>query len=171
MAKNVNTQSEPVIEEKPEVPYLGIRIQTPFEGMFKQVGIIQKELERWFKAQGITPNGSPLLRYHVIDMKGEMDIEYGIPVEASLTSRADGRVTASVLPAGRYASLIYTGSGLQGNGALSRWIQINHIPSDRWDTDQGDNFRCRYEMFLTDPKVEPRKTKWDIEVAIKLLDE
>ena len=34
-----------------------------------------------------------------------------------------------------------------------------------------DNFRCRYEMFLTDPKVEPRKTKWSIELAIKLVDE
>ncbi len=83
MAKNVNKHSDPVIDQRPEMPYLGIRIQTPFAGMFKQVGIIQKELERWFKAQAIVPNGSPLLRYHVIDMKGEMDVAYGLPVDAS----------------------------------------------------------------------------------------
>ena len=38
---------------------------------------------------------------------------------------------------------------------------------DRWDTEQGDNFRGRYETYLTDPKIEPRKSKWKIEVAIK----
>jgi hypothetical protein len=41
---------------------------------------------------------------------------------------------------------------------------------DRWDTEEGDNFRSRYETYLTDPKIEPRKTKWQIEVAIKLAD-
>ena len=33
-----------------------------------------------------------------------------------------------------------------------------------------DNFRGRYETFLTDPKIEPRRSKWQIEVAIKLMD-
>jgi len=42
---------------------------------------------------------------------------------------------------------------------------------DRWDTEQGDNFRGRYETYLTDPTVEPRKSKWQIEVAIKLADQ
>ncbi len=39
---------------------------------------------------------------------------------------------------------------------------------DHWDMEQGDNFRGRYETYLTDPNVEPRKSKWKIEVAIKL---
>ncbi len=88
----------------------------------------------------------------------------------ALLSRADERVIADVLPAGRYASLIYSGGGYQGNKALVEWVRANAVPVDRWDTDKGDNFRCRYERFLTDPKVEPRKTKWDIEVAFKLVD-
>ena len=41
---------------------------------------------------------------------------------------------------------------------------------DRWDTEQGDNFRSRYETYLTDLTIEPRKSKWEIEVAIKLAD-
>ena len=42
---------------------------------------------------------------------------------------------------------------------------------DRWQTEQGDNFRCRYESYLTDPRIEHRKSHWEIEVAIKLADE
>jgi hypothetical protein len=83
----------------------------------------------------------------------------------------DGRVLSGSLPAGRYASLIYSGSGLQGNKALIEYIRDNDLPVDRWDDPKGDAFRCRYEMYLTDPKVEPRKTKWDIEVAFKLMAE
>jgi hypothetical protein len=97
-----------------------------------------------------------------------MDLEYAISVETPL--RGDDRVKLSTLPAGRYASLIYTGSGLQGNKALIEGSRAQGLEFDRWDTEQGDNFRARYEKFLTDSKVEPRKTKWDIEVAIKLKD-
>lgn len=168
MAKNVNTTTMPVIDDRLEQHYMGIRIQTPFQGMFAQIDLIRKELVNWFKTQSIEPNAPPFLRYHVIDMNGEMDMEYGIPVESPLP--ADGRVKAGVLPAGRYLSLIYTGSGLQGNKALLEYARDNHLTLDRWNSEKGDAFRCRYETYLTDPKVEPRKTKWDIEVAIKLAD-
>jgi hypothetical protein len=75
-----------------------------------------------------------------------------------------------VLPAGRYASLIYTGSGYAGNKALVDWAKANGIAWDRWNDAKGDAFCSRYESYLTDPKVEPHKTKWKIEVAIKLAD-
>jgi hypothetical protein len=83
----------------------------------------------------------------------------------------DGQVTADVLPAGRYASLIYMGHGLAGNKALLGWAQDNNIAWDRWEDEKGDAFRARTETYLTDRQVEPRKTKWDIELAIKLADE
>ena len=169
MAKNVNTATPIKVEQRPEIPYMGIRFIAPFQGMFKQIDAVQKELTRWFKEQGITPAGPPLLRYHVIDMGGEMDLEYGIPVETPLPG--DDRVKPAILPAGRYTSLVYTGSGLQGNKALIEGSRGMGLEFDRWDTEQGDNFRSRYERFLTDPKVEPRKMKWDVEVAIKLVDE
>lgn len=169
MAKNVNKASEPKIYFREELPYLGIRIQTPFEGMFKQVDLISKELRKWFKAHDIEQGTPPFLRYHVIDMKGEMDIEYGIPIKT--LHAGDDRVRTDVMPAGRYASLIYSGSGLQGNKALLGWVYDNKLPVDSWKNDKGDVFACRFEAFLTDPKIEHRKTRWDIEVAVKLLDE
>jgi effector-binding domain-containing protein len=169
MAKNVNTATELKIDQRPEVTYMGVRFIAPFSGMRPQVDLARKELLKWFKEQGIVPSAPPFLRYHVIDMKGDMDLEYGIPVEKSLAG--EGRVKAQVLPAGRYVSHIYTGGGYQGNKSLIERARATGLEFDRWDTEQGDNFRCRYEMFLTDPKIEPRKTKWSIELAIKLLDE
>ena len=169
MAKNVNTATPLKIDQRPEVMYMGVRFIAPFSGMRPQVDLARKELLKWFKEQGIMPAAPPFLRYHVIDMKGEMDLEYGIPVETALAG--GGRVKSAVLPAGRYVSLIYTGGGLQGNKTLIEGARAKGLVFDRWDTEKGDNFRCRYEMFLTDPKVEPRKTKWDIEMAIKLADE
>ena len=169
MAKNVNVISEVKIYQREETSTIGIRITTPFRGMFAQVDKLRGELAKWFAVQGVTPQGPAFLRYHVIDMAGDMEIEYGLCLAQPLAS--DGRVTADVLPAGCYVSLIYSGSGLQGNKALIQYIHDHNLPVDRWDDPKGDGFRCRYEMYLTDPKIEPRKTKWDIEVAIKLRDE
>jgi effector-binding domain-containing protein len=169
MAKNVNTATEPKIEYQPEKTYIGIRIQTPFAGMFKEIDKIRKELEAWFKEKGLETSEPPFLRYHCIDMKGEMDMEYGIPVKKAPEN--EGRIKAGVLPAGRYVSIIYSGGGYQGNKTLVEWIKKNNIPIDRWDSEKGDNFAVRYEQFLTDPKIEHRKTKWQILLAFKLKDE
>src|ERR1700690_4186729 len=122
MAKNVNAATEPKFGYQPEKIYLGIRIQTPFSGMFKAIDKIRKELEVWCKEKGIEAAEPPFLRYHCIDMKGEMDIEYGIPVKEARES--EGRVKAAILPAGRYVSIIYTGGGYQGNKTLVEWIKI-----------------------------------------------
>lgn len=161
--------SGPKIDERPEKPYLGIRTQAPFKGMFAVVDKLRKELTTWVKQQGVEPAGPYFLRYHVIDMAGEMDIEFGVLVAPGQTG--EGRVSAGVLPAGRYASLIYTGSGLTGNKTLIDWARANGLAWDRWDDEKGDGFRCRYEIYLTDPKIEPRKTKWEVEVAIKLAED
>lgn len=165
----MTTVGEPRIDDRPEKPYMGIRTQTPMKGMSKVVDKLFKEISAWAKQQGMEPAGPPFLRYHVIDMAGEMDIEVGIPVAAALPGT--GRVSAGVLPAGRYANLVYSGSGLTGNKTLIEWARTNGIAWDRWDDEKGDAFRSRYETYLTDPDVEPRKTKWEVEVAIKLADE
>jgi len=102
-------------------------------------------------------------------MNGEMDIEFGIQVTETLSG--DHRVTPGTLPAGRYANLIYRGSGMAGNKALIGWARDNGIAWDRWDDARGDGFRCRYEAYLADPRVEPRKKKWDIDLAIKVADD
>jgi effector-binding domain-containing protein len=160
------TIGKPKIDKRPKIIYMGIRIIAPFKGMFKEIDRIADELNEWVTANKVKTSGPPFLRYHVIDMRGFMDISYCVPVRKALPE--DGPVKADFVPAGRYASLIYSGGGISGNRALIEWVRAQGLDFDRWDTDQGDNFAGRYETYLTDPKVEPRKSKWKIEVAIKL---
>lgn len=165
----MTTIGKPKIDTRPEQVYMGIRTITPFKGMSKVIGALSKELNAWVKQNNIQTAGPPFLRLHVIDMRGFMDISFGVPVLNALPEA--GNITAGVLAAGRYASLIYSGGGISGNRALIEWVRANGMDFDRWDTEQGDNFRSRYESFLTDPTVEPRKSRWEIEVAIKLADQ
>lgn len=161
--------SKPKIDERSAEQYMGIRIQMPFKGMFTVVDKqLFKELRAWLNQAGIAPAGAPFLRYHVINMDGEMDIEVGIPVAPALAG--NGRVCPGVLPGGRYASLIYMNNGYTGNSVLTRWGIEHGLAFDQWVEPQGDAFRARYERFLTDPKIQPLKTKWEVEVAIKLAD-
>ena len=164
----MTTIGKPKIDTRPKQTYMGIRTIAPFKGMSKVIDSISKELNAWVDQHKIETAGPPFLRYHVIDMRGFMEISYCVPVHKVLPD--DGTVKADALPAGRYASLIYSGGGISGNRALIEWVRAQGMDFDRWDTDQGDNFRSRYETYLTNPKVEPRKSRWKIEVAIKLAD-
>ncbi|HET6823875.1 MAG TPA: GyrI-like domain-containing protein [Anaerolineales bacterium] len=162
------TIGKPKIDRRPKQVYMGIRTVTPFKGMSKVIGTLSDKMNAWVEECNVKPSGPPFLRYHVIDMRGFMDIEFCVPVRKALPD--DGEVKAGVLPAGRYASLIYSGGGISGNRALIEWVRSQGLEFDRWDTEQGDTFRGRYETYLTDPNVEPRKSMWQIEVAIKLAD-
>ena len=162
------TIGKPKIDKRPKQTYMGIRIIAPFKGMFKEIGKIANELNEWAEENKIKTAGPPFLRYHIIDMRGFMHISYCIPVRKALPD--DGRIKSDVLPAGKYASLIYSGGGISGNKALIEWVRAQGLEFDRWDTKEGDNFMGRYEAYLTDPKVQPLKSKWKIEVAIKLAD-
>jgi len=132
---------------------MGIRTLAPFKGMSKEVTRISKELSAWIAAKKVKTAGPPFLRFNVIDMRGFMDITFAFPVRKALS--ADGNVQAGELPAGRYASLIYSGGGISSNRALIEWVRGQGLKFDRWNSEQGDNFRGRYETYLTDPKVEP----------------
>lgn len=164
----MTTIGKPKIDTRPRQIYMGIRFIAPFKGMSREIGGNADQLNRWVDENKIKTSGPPFLRYHVIDMRGLMDLSFCVPVHKALPD--DGPVKADVIPSGRYASLVYSGGGISGNRALIEWVRAQGMNFDRWDTEQGDNFRGRYETYLTDPKVEPRKSKWKIEVAIKLSD-
>jgi effector-binding domain-containing protein len=165
----MTTIGKPKIDTRPKQNYMGIRTITPFKGMSREIGKLSDRMNAWVDEHNVKPAGPPFLRYHVIDMRGFMDIEFCFPVRRALPDNGD--VKAGVLPAGRYASLVFSGGGVSGNRALIEWVRAEGLDFDRWDTEQGDNFRGRYETYLTDPDVEPRKSKGEIEVAIKLADQ
>jgi len=164
----MTTIGKPRINKRPKLVYMGIRTIAPFKGMSKVIDRLSKEMNAWVSDHNIKTSGPPFLRFHVIDMRGFMDISFCFPVRKALPD--DGDIKADVIPAGRYASLIYSGGGISANRTLIEWVRAQGLDFDRWDTEQGDNFRGRYETYLTDPKIEPRKSRWQVEVAIKLAD-
>ncbi len=163
--------TEPKLEDRNEQHYVGIRTEVPMRQLPEVIPQLLGEVFAWLGKQGIAPAGAPFIRYHVIDMKAKLDIELGVPVATAVSG--DDRVSAGVLPAGRYASLVYTGvkNGLEGNRVLIDWAKENGIAWDRWATDKGDAFRSRIESYLTDPAEEPDQAKWETEVAIKVADD
>ncbi|HLX20531.1 MAG TPA: GyrI-like domain-containing protein [Gaiellaceae bacterium] len=142
----------PRVETRLEIPTFGIREVTPYRGLLKRAD----ELLREARASGIEPVGFGYLRLYVVDMSGDMEIESGFVVDPA---EANGS-----FPAGDYAALTYRGTGIPATKALFAWVDEQGVELDR----KGDTFACRYERFLTDPKVEPRKKQRDIEVAMKV---
>jgi effector-binding domain-containing protein len=162
---------QPRLEDRPEQPYVGIRTQVPMSELKNTIPDLLGELFSWLRPQGIGPDGPPFIRYHVIDMAAALDVELGVPTTTTLSGA--GRICPGVLPAGRYASLVYTGvqNGIAGNAALLDWGKQHGLVWDRWQTDKGDAFGARYESFLTDPDEEPDPGKWETDVAIRLAHE
>jgi effector-binding domain-containing protein len=158
----------PGIDQRTARQYVGLRIITPFRGMFAQTDKLFKELRQWVNTQGLADQGPYFLRYHVIDMKGLMDVEAGFVVTSQ--QAGDERVKSGVLPAGRYAHLTYSRYALRGNQALLIWMKEKKLEVDREDTSKGEVFGCRYEAYLTDYRTEPRKSKWQVDLAIRLRD-
>jgi effector-binding domain-containing protein len=159
----------PKLEARPDQHYVGIRTKVPMSTFKKIIPQFLDELFAWLETRGVEPAGAPFMRYHVINMAGNMDVELGVPVATVV--QGDGRVTPGVIPAGRYATLVYSGvTGIRGNKALLDWAAKNNITWDRWNDENGDAFGARVEYFLTDPAVEPDRKKWKTEVAIRLAD-
>src|SRR6478609_5106795 len=65
------------IVEKPARPYAGIRLKTPFDGMFAVATRALKDLRAWSKSSGLQEEGPYFLRYYHCDMKDIMEIEAG----------------------------------------------------------------------------------------------
>jgi effector-binding domain-containing protein len=157
---------EPQIQERAAQHYAAIPMTVPMDGLSSAVDSAFPELFGWLASQGITPAGPPLIRYLVIDMAGELQIELAVPVAAPVI--ASGRIQPGTLPEGRYAVLRHTGpyDGLiASNAVLPRWAQEHGIEFDTWDTAQGSAWRSRAEHYLTDPSQEPDPAKWETDVA------
>jgi effector-binding domain-containing protein len=158
----------PTVEKRSEIPYVGIRVVAPFRGMLGVRDELLAEVHDWAGRSALEVEGYGFLRLHVIDMQGDMDIEVGLVTRQR--SDVEGRVCSGVLPAGRYATLAYRGVGTGANRALLEWAAAQGLAFDRWDVPEGDRFACRYEAYLTDADVEPRKKQWKIELAFKLAE-
>ena len=160
----------PQIVTRAEQPYAAIRGQVtmaeigPFAG---RTG----EVFGWLGARGLAPAGPPFLKYNVIDMMRQLEIEAGVPVAA--VTDGDGEVISGVLPAGRYATVTHVGhpSELLGvTKALLDWAADQGLAWDMSPDGDGERWASRLEISLTDPRQEPDMSKWVTQLAFRLAD-
>jgi effector-binding domain-containing protein len=162
---------EPKIIERGAQPYAAIGARVPMEQIASVADALPGELFGWLDARGTVPTGAPFFKYNVIDMGGQIDLEWGVPVASPV--KGDSRVLSDTLPVGRYASAVHTGPyvGLRdATAALLKWVKENDLVVDAVNTPNGDKFRCRLEIYLTDPRQEPNPQKWLTEIAMRLAD-
>ena len=154
------------IVDKTERPFAGIRLQTPFPGMFAVATRALKDLRAWSKASSVVEEGPYFLRYYHCDMSDIMEIEAGVVTSSAPPDHP--QIKAGSLPGGKYASLVYRGNGLRGNQALMQWGRETGTRFEPIDPAQSESYVCRYEAYLTDFRLEPRKLLWDVELSIKI---
>jgi effector-binding domain-containing protein len=152
----------PRLEAREEAPTIGIRERVPFRTMLSNRDRLLAELIAWLDDNGVEPLGPFFLRLHVVDMAGEMDVEVGVVANSTTV---DDRVRASVLPAGNYANLAYRRKSMTANKLLHAWVREQGLVLDTSPHPDGEAFACRCETYLTDPRTEPRKSAWVVELA------
>jgi effector-binding domain-containing protein len=161
--------SEPRLDDRPDQHYVAERTRVSMQDFASAIDRAYPRVFTWLQEHDLAPAGAPIIRYRAIDMPTYLDVDIGVPV-AELPA-IDGGLTGDTLPAGRYASLVYTGhyDGLvDATGALLDWGREQGLQWDRWPVDDGEAWGGRYETYRTDPRAEPDPSRWETEVAIRL---
>ena len=160
----------PEIVTRPEQPYVAIRGHVTMAeiGAF---AVRTPEVFAWLGAHGLPPAGPPFLKYNVIDMMRQLEIDNGVPVAAPVDG--DGDMVSGVLPAGRYATLTYVGHPSELIGptkALLDWAAAQRLTWDVSPDSDSERWGSRLEISLTDPRQEPDMSKWVTQLAFRLAD-
>jgi effector-binding domain-containing protein len=164
------TRMTPHIIERPAQPYVSIRRLVSMTALSEVADEIPK-LFGWLAARGVEDAGPPFFKYNVIDMSGVLDVEAGIPVATEMTG--DEPVLAGVLPGGRFASLTHLGHPnelREVTGALLDWGAEQGLTWDTSETDSGQRWGLRLELYKTNPLVEPDLNAWETELLFRLAD-
>lgn len=163
--------SEPTIEQLPARPYVAIRRKVTMQTIGEVLPALHPNVFAWLARNGISPTGAPFWKYDVIDMEGEMEVEVGSPIADPVPG--DDEVAGGVLPAGRYATVWHTGHPselMAATGSLLDWAAARNLKWDRSESEHGERWVSRLEIYETDPREEPDMTKWRTQLAFKLAD-
>jgi effector-binding domain-containing protein len=162
--------TEPKIMRRKKKNYVAIRMAVPIPfGKYLQPA--WDEVYDWLKSNDIKPASPAIIRYLTTDMSKEIDIDVGFTVDQAV--KGSDRITADFLPAGKYATLLYTGP-YKGKGvfkatvALLEWAKENKV---KWDTSKKKGvewWNGRTEFYLSDPTTEKDSTKFQTELVFKI---
>lgn len=158
--------SEPQIEFREKLPYLGIRKKVGMTEISKILPPLISEVFNWMSENDITHAGPPFFRYLSMDKNGDMLVDVGVP--AKTASPGNDAVQSRFLPAGDFAVAIHTGHYENLKSAhmqLDKWINQNGYRETCTDED-GKMVGCRVESYVSDSDLEPDPDKWITELFI-----
>ena len=142
------------VKKVTEQHVVSIRTQCHVAELGAILSEILPEVWRYIRKNGIAPSGPPFTRYHGFE-NDRVDIEGGLPVPKELPS--EGRINAGLLPGGEVASTVHLGPYDKlpdAHDALHVWLEKN----------RKDSAGPQWEMYLTDPGLEPDPSKWKTEL-------
>ncbi len=161
----MSSMTIPKVEFREAKPYVAMRkrVTIPFgDAIDPALGPV----EDYIKAQGYPEYGPCIFKYNLIDMP-RLEVEFGFLTPKLLAPR-DGLVVTE-LPAGTYASVLYTGhydNLMEVNAVLIGWAAHKGIAWDVEATGEGDLFASRVETYFDPPVGDPNT--WRTEVAIRV---
>ncbi len=164
--------TEPKIERREKQDYVAIRMAVPIP-FSKYLQAAWNEVYEWMMLNQVKPSGLAIVRYLTTDMSKNLDIDIGFTIDKAV--KGDVRIIADFLPAGHYATLLYTGP-YKGKGifkatvALLDWAKENKI---QWNTSKKKGvewWNGRAEFYFSDPATERDPTNFKTELAFLVHD-
>jgi effector-binding domain-containing protein len=156
---------EPSVEQRDEQLYVAIRSTVPMQELPVAIPRDIGAVMAWSGRNGVATAGPPFVRFRVVDMARELDIDVGVPVEGAV-SGGDG-VEAGSLPAGRYVTAVHVGTYdrlVDSHAALQAWAAEQGLALARGSA----GFEVQLESYLTNPEDEPDFSKHETEVVYLL---
>jgi effector-binding domain-containing protein len=157
--------TEPKLIHRKAQPYVAIRTNVTLQNYGQKAPPLWPEVQKWLAAKGIKPSGPPIVRYIVIDMAKELQIEVGFPVSKPI--QGDRRIVAGSLPAGRYVQVVHKGdySGMvTANATLQDWAKKQGLS---WKM-SGNKWGGRVEFYHVDPGNTSDASKWETEILYQV---
>lgn len=162
---------EPEVVQRADQAYVAIKALVTMQTLGTVLPGLHPEVSSWMRARDVAKAGAAFWKYNVIDMERQMEVEVGFPVAVPVAG--DDRVVAGVLRAGKYATLRHIGHPdtlFDATTALLDWAAGQGLTWDVTETEEGDRWGARLEIYETDPAQEPNMDNWETELAFRLAD-
>lgn len=159
----------PKIVERAATHYAAVpaEVRIPFGDA---IGPRMGEAAGYLDGAGVKGFGPAVFKYNVIDMP-RLEMEFGFVTPGPVDG--GGQVRAGLLPAGKYATLTYTGhydNVIDATATLIGWAKQTGLEWDSTAGADGEHFVSRFEIYPNGPDDEPDPNKWITEIWIKLKD-
>lgn len=152
MTRRTKADTEPRVTQWADQHYAGITARVTMQSIGDVADRLPEVLARLADA-GLEPAAAPFLRYHVIDMDTELEVEVGVPVDRPVPGT--GPVRPGVLPAGRYVTVTHVGHPdelVAVTASLLAWAEREGLELDVERTERGERWGARVELWHSGPE-------------------